>query len=196
MRWLSLIFKNRYCTYNYKRPSFLRQFLDGLTTPKMDLSLTTSKEYFFLGEKIEGKIVLKANEYVEVEQTVVQLSCMEHGRVLLYNKKITHSLGYNLSSGETRQISCDFNIPFTSRPTIKSVDDNVDWWLEVSVWCKERQPLRQLFEIQVAKPQSNQISSILQKEVMTEREIIYCRHCGTKNNARSLHCTHCNAPQY
>lgn len=35
---------------------------------------------------------------------------------------------------------------------------------------------------------------IIQKETITEVEVIYCRHFGTKNNARLARCAQCSAP--
>jgi hypothetical protein len=32
-----------------------------------------------------------------------------------------------------------------------------------------------------------------EREIIREVEIVYCRHCGTKNNARQTNCTNCNA---
>jgi hypothetical protein len=32
-----------------------------------------------------------------------------------------------------------------------------------------------------------------EREIVREIEVVYCRHCGTKNNARQTNCSTCNA---
>ncbi len=61
-------------------------------------------------------------------------------------------------------------------------------------YCKEcgnKLVLGELKPKRVSEPSS----SVIQKEtIITEIEVIYCTHCGTKNNARLTNCTHCQAP--
>jgi hypothetical protein len=43
-------------------------------------------------------------------------------------------------------------------------------------------------------PPPQQIAPVWkEREIIREIEIVYCRYCGTKNNARLLTCTKCNA---
>ncbi len=45
------------------------------------------------------------------------------------------------------------------------------------------------------KPVAQNVPTIIQKEtVITEIEVMYCSHCGTKNNARLTYCEHGHAP--
>ena len=207
----------------------LKKVKDGLTSPNMGFGLSVSKETYFLGEDIEGEIVLQPHEYVEVQQAIVKLSCDERvkktrqvkkrkqtydsdGNVYyseefvpeeywetaqLYNKALVYNLGYLVKAGDQRRTPFKINIPLTGRPTFNSVNSNVDWNLNVEVRSNGRRNLNKSYIIQIASApmsasQATQ-TSILQKETIREIEVIYCRYCGTKNNARSARCTQCGA---
>ena len=60
--------------------SFLKRItdaIDSMAYPDMEFSLSFSKDYYFLGDNVEGTIVFTPHEDVEVEQAVVQLTCVE-----------------------------------------------------------------------------------------------------------------------
>jgi hypothetical protein len=209
----------------------LKKVKNGLTSPNMSFAVLLPKETYFLGEDIEGAIVLQPNEYVEVQQALVKLSCIERVKktrqlkkskrtydsdrqeyvvteefvpeeywdtAQLYNKALVYNLGYYVNTGDNRRTPFKINVPLTGRPTFNSVNSNVDWNLSVELRSKGRRNLNQLYRVQVANvptppSQATQIP-IVQKETIREIEVIYCSHCGTKNNARSTHCAQCGAP--
>ena len=45
-----------------------------------------------------------------------------------------------------------------------------------------------------AELEEAQTHTIIQKETIREIEVVYCSHCGIKNNARSTYCSQCGAP--
>jgi len=210
----------------------LKKVKDGLTKPNMGFAIFGSKENYFLGEDIEGTIALEPHEYVEIQQAMVRLSCIENVKktrqikkskrsydyyrkayvtteeivpeeywdtAKLHDECLIYNLRFNIGAGENRQTPFKINIPITGRPTYNSIDSRVNWILSVEVKSKGRRSLHQSYTVQVANipPQTSpatQAPIFIQKETIREIEVIYCSHCGTKNNARSTFCTHCGAP--
>ncbi len=183
--------------------SFLKRItdaIDSMAYPDMEFFLVLSKQYYFLGDNIEGTITFTPHENLEIEQVKIKLTCVERiqrknqiKNATLYDDSQIIPLKFRIVSGMIKQTTFNLNVPFTGRPTFKSIEQNIDWSLALTIESKEKRSLQKSYTIQVAKPQPGQVPPIIQKETLTEIEILFCRHCGTKNNARSTYCCHCGA---
>jgi len=183
----------------------------------MNFAIELPKDTYFLGEDMKGNLALQPFERVEIERAVIRLSCVESVKEIrrvkqgdksydkeylktaqLYDRPLVFNYQPTLAinSGEVRRLPFNITVPLTGRPTYNSVNSNVDWSVSVELLPKGRKNLAQSYRIQVAAVPYGQTTQtpILQKETITEVEIIYCSHCGTKNNARTQYCTSCGAP--
>jgi len=195
----------------------LKRFMDSLTTPKMNYGIELPKETYFLGEEIEANLFFQPSEHVEIEKAIIRLYCVESVKEIkrvkegektydkeylntarLYDKPLTFDFQptFPIESGEVRRQPFKIVVPMTGRPTYNSVNSNVVWSIDVELQSRGRRNVARSYQIQVAvvpHPQATQ-TSVFQKETVTEIEIVYCSHCGTKNNARTQYCTSCHAP--
>ena len=199
------------CAFDGIKKGF-KKFKDSVTRPNMFIGLELPKDTYFAGEGFDGNIVLRPQEYVEIEKAVIRLYCIENVKKIkrvssingktsydkeyvdsatLYDKSFAHPLGCALRSGDIKKSPFKIEIPITGRPTYHSVNSNVDWGISLEVFPIGRISLIQSCSIQIGQGSS---SPVVQKETIREIEVIYCSHCGTKNNARASNCISCSAP--
>jgi len=117
----------------------------------------------------------------------------------LHKDSVVCDLNCAMNVGSTRQEPFALSVPLTGRGTFRSINHNVDWSLDLKIESKGRRDLNKSYTIQVAAnplPNNNsmQMPVFIQKETTTEVEVVYCRYCRQKNNARSLYCNKCGAP--
>jgi ribosomal protein L40E len=186
-----------------------KKIKESLTSPGMSIGLELPKDAYFAREELDGNIVVAPHEYVEIDRAVIELYCVENVKkikrvssgnssydkeyvdtAILYDRYFSYLLGCALKSGDKKITPFKIAMPITGRPTYHSVDSNVDWGLSLEVFPIGRRSLTQSYSIQVAQGSP---APIVQKEIIREIEVIYCSHCGTKNNARASNCSRCGA---
>lgn len=199
--------------------------LDGfarkLTPPKISLTLKFDKDYYTLGENIEGELNLYSDEDVDVDEVRCELLCVESvktvkyvgatipsrsGRIepsvmvpretwesaILYSTKAILSGPTHIARGSMEKYRFKIGIPITLKPTYKSVDRKVVWTIKGVVAVKGRPDAKSsTVELQIAQPTVQ--PTIREREVVREIVVAPCRYCGTLFPITETTCPNCGA---
>jgi len=177
------------------------------------IELTAQKTEYCLGDQISGTVKITSQEEFAVNQAVVCLSCNE-------NLKKTRVSGTQYGtfqsdywdSGVIFSTFCKlFEASFipqgfvatynyslatstAAKETFYSVDHYVKWFLNARLEIKDRPNLQTLtYEIQVVRPQINQSTPTIMKEVNREIVLIPCQYCSGLMPQTAIFCPNCGA---
>ncbi|MDI9619299.1 MAG: hypothetical protein QFX33_00540 [Candidatus Nezhaarchaeota archaeon] len=193
--------------------SFLRKLAEKVTPPKVNLALNLKKDVYFLGENLEGELVVSSNDDFNADEVRCEFQCVEAARVqrrfydstskrevvrdvwetaTLYSARPSLSGPVHMSRGFTQSYPFSIGIPITMKPTYKGVDRRVTWTIKGVVAVKNRpDATTKALEVQVAQPATTPI--IKEKEVIKEVVMIPCKYCGTLFPQTESTCPHCGA---
>jgi hypothetical protein len=187
--------------------------------PKATLNLTAEKNgQCNLGEQLKGKVNLCSDEEFDVKQLIVQLTCSEtvkqtgigvrislipiqnvstYNNVEIYRDNHVLFGAARIPKGFAGTYSYAINIPAGAKETHYSEDHSVKWLLSSILEAVNRPYVQTpIYEIQVARPQTNQAPTIMMKEIKeTTREIvlIQCSYCAGLMPQTSIFCPNCGA---
>ncbi|MEM2341832.1 MAG: hypothetical protein QXX94_04995 [Candidatus Bathyarchaeia archaeon] len=185
-----------------------------ITPPKVSLSLNLSKSTYFLGENIEGELIVSSNEDFDADEVRCEFKCDESMKVqkriydpalkrevlrdvwetaTLYSVKPCLSGPMHISKGFTGKFPFSINIPITMKPTYKGVDRRVTWSIKGVVAVKGRlDAVSDTVEVQVAQPAAAPV--VKEREIIV-REVVMvpCKYCGTLMSQTETVCPHCGA---
>ncbi len=188
-----------------------------LTPPKIRLTLKLGKDYYALGENLEGELQLSSDEEVDVEEIRCELTCVEAVKTVryvearvgrsgspvmvptetwqsatLYSTKIVLSGPTHISKGFTDSYRFKVSIPITLKPTYKGVDRRVTWTIK-GVAAVENRPdaTSNTVELQIIQPAAPPV--VKEKEIVREIVVAPCKYCGTLFPVTETTCPNCGA---
>jgi hypothetical protein len=193
--------------------AFLKKLKDKLTPPRATISLTLNKSSFALGENVEGTLSVSSDEEFDAAEIRCEIQCIEEAKKIkrvydemhrreierqvmesatLYSAKPKVSGPLHLAKGFAQTFPFSINIPVGLRPTYKSIDSKVTWFIKGVVAVDGRPDLTSsTIEIQVTQPSAAPI--IKEKEIIREVVMIPCKYCGTLMPQTSTICPNCGA---
>ncbi len=194
-------------------PKWLSGIFSSPAPPKVKIDLTAQKTQYVLGEKIAGDFKIVSDEEFDVTQAIVWLTCKED---IKKSRTIGNQYGIQQSeywdSGVTYSTSCvlfgavhipmgfraaypySLAIASAAKETIYSVDHYVKWFLCGALELRSRPKIQTtVYEVQVGRPQINQGSNIVMKEVEREIVLIPCSYCNSLMPQTVLFCPNCGA---
>ncbi|MCS7114083.1 MAG: hypothetical protein N3F10_04665 [Candidatus Bathyarchaeota archaeon] len=191
--------------------SFLKKLSEKVTPPKVNLTLNLKKDFYYLGEKLEGELVLSSDDDFDADEIRCELTCVESAKVQkrIYNPNLKHEMPIetwetatlysakpclsgpiHVSKGFTCSFPFSIALPVTMKPTLKGVDRKVSWSIKGVVAVKGRpDATSRTVEVQVAQPPTAPIT----KEVIREVVMVPCKYCGTLFPQTEITCPHCGA---
>jgi hypothetical protein len=192
--------------------SLLKRIKEKITPPKASISLKFNKNYFELGENIEGTVTVFSDEDFECKEIRCEITCTEAVKRLkrrydekikreieeefwesatLYSERSVVSGPMRITKGYRGVFQAAINIPAGGRPSYKSVDRRVTWTAKSVIAIEGRPDVTSgTLEIQVVQPSTTVIK---EKEVIREVVMIPCRYCGTLMPQTTATCPHCGA---
>lgn len=193
--------------------SFIKKLAEKVTPPKTNITLSLSKNTYFLGEDIEGELIVSSDEEFNADEVRCELQCIESAKVQkrIYDPALKHEVTrevwetatlfsvkpilsgpIHISRGFTSKFPFKINIPITMKPTYKGIDRRVVWSIKGVIAVKGRpDAVSQALEIQVAQPSSAPI--IKEKEIVREVVMIPCKYCGALIPQTETTCPYCGA---
>ena len=164
-------------------------------------------------EQIKGTIRICSEEEFEATQAVVWLTCNENIKKIqnlgiqfgpIQGSYLENAIIYQTSSvlfgaarvpkGYDATFPYALNISSAAKETLYGIDHNVTWLLYAVLLSKDRPNVQTIFyEIHVARPQVNQSSPIIMKEVTREVVLIPCAYCSGLMPQTSIFCPNCGA---
>ncbi len=194
-------------------PKWLSNIINPPGPPKAKIELNVNKPQFFLGENLTGGIRISSDEEFDVTRAVVWLSCNENLKKtrVIGNQYGTQQVEY-WDNGVIYTTSCvlfgssrvpagfEASYPFSlvvscaAKETTYSVDHYVKWFLYAVLDVVGRPKVQTIgYEVQVGRPQVNQSSSTVVKEVQREVVLIPCSYCSGLMPQTSVFCPNCGA---
>lgn len=192
--------------------SFFKSIKNRLTIPKANISLKLNKTSFALGENVEGTLTISSSEDIQATEIRCEIECVEEAKRMkqvydqglrtyvqkqvnesatLYSGKPNVSGPLKMNNGYTGSFSLSTNIPAGGRPTYKSVDDNIAWFMKGVIAIDGRPDVTSTkTEIQVLQ-QSAAPAGPVTKEVIREVVLIPCKYCGALMQQTETACPHC-----
>ncbi|MEM3665542.1 MAG: hypothetical protein QW222_00490 [Candidatus Bathyarchaeia archaeon] len=193
--------------------AFLKKLKDKLTPPKATISLTLNKSSFALGENVEGTLSVSSDEEFDATEVRCEIQCVEEAKktkrvydealrreierqvmesATLYSAKPKISGPLHLTKGFAQTFPFSINIPIGGRPTYKSIDSKVTWFMKGVIAVDGRPDVTSsTLEIQVTQPSATPV--IKEKEIIREVVMIPCKYCGTLTPQTSIECPNCGA---
>lgn len=193
--------------------SFIKKFVEKVTPPKANLTLSLNKNTYFLGEDLEGELVVASDEEFDADEVRCELQCIESAKVqkwiydpaqkrevmreswesaTLYSVKPILSGPIHMWRGFNSRFSFKISIPITLKPTYKSIDRRVVWTIKGVLAVRGRpDAVSQVIEVQVAQPPATPI--IKEKEIVREIVMIPCKYCGMLMPQTETTCPNCGA---
>lgn len=192
---------------------FLKKLTEKVTPPKVSLKINLNKNTYFLGENLEGELIVSSDEDFNAEEIRCEFQCVEAAKVqkrfydqalkreviretwetaTLYSAKPCLSGPINIARGFTDKFPFSIAIPITMKPTSKGIDRKVTWSIRGVVAVKGRPDATSpTLEVQVAQPAAAPV--IKEKEVIREVVMVPCKYCGTLFPQTETICPHCGA---
>lgn len=193
--------------------ALFRKIKDKLTPPKANISMIFNKNSFVLGENVEGALSLFSNEEFDAKEIRCEIQCIEEVKRIkrvydeayrreverqitesatLYSAKPIVSGPLHITKNLKQTFPFSINLPIGGRPTYKSIDSKVTWYIKGVVAVDGRPDATSpTMEIQVAQPSATPI--IKEKEIIREVVMVPCKYCGTLMPQTSIECPHCGA---
>lgn len=196
-------------------------FTKKLTPPKIRLTLKLDKDYYTLGEKLEGELQLSSDEDVDIDEVRCELLCVESiktvkyvearasarpGRTepsimvptetwesaVLHSARVVLSGPMHIARGFTESYRFKMGIPITLKPTYKGVDRRVVWTVKGVVAVKGRPDAKSdTVELQIVQPAAP--PTVREREVVREIVVAPCKYCGTLFPITESKCPNCGA---
>lgn len=195
--------------------SFFKKIVQKITPPNVDISLKLSKSTYYLGDKLEGELLISSSEDFEADEIGVELECVETAKALryvydpsrkrevpmeawesakLYSAKVPLAGKLHISNGFKGDYPFSVEIPITLKPTYKGVDRKVTWTIKGVVAVKGRpDATSRAIEVQVAQPPAAPV--VKEREVIKEVVMAPCKYCGTLFPVTEKFCPRCGAPR-
>lgn len=191
--------------------SFFKSIKNRLTAPKANISLKLNKTSFTLGENVEGTLTISSSEDIQATEIRCEIECVEETKRMqqvydaglrtyvqkqvnesatLYSGKPTLSGPLKMSNGYTGSFPLSTNIPAGGRPTYKSVDDNIAWFIK-SVIAIDGRPDVTSTKTEIVVLQQSAPAGPVTKEVIREVVLIPCKYCGALMQQTETECPHC-----
>jgi len=193
--------------------SFLRKFKQALTSPGARVSLSFGKSSFVLGENVEGTLTVVSDEEFEAKEIRCEFQCVEEAKktkqeydasvgrevskevtesATLYSAKPAVCGPLHITKGFSQTFPFSVNVPVGGRPTFKSIDSRVSWFIKGVIAVEGRPDVTsQTMEVQVSAPSAAPV--IKEKEVIREVVMIPCKYCGALMPQTDTVCPHCGA---
>ncbi|MCS7113423.1 MAG: hypothetical protein RMJ00_04115 [Nitrososphaerota archaeon] len=196
-------------------------FAKKLTPPKIRITLKLGKDYYTLGESVEGELQLSSDEDVDVDEVRCELLCVESvktvkyvgarvparsGRIepsvtvptetwesaILHSAKVVLSGPMRIARGFTESYRFRIGIPITLKPTYKGVDRRVTWTVRGVAAVKGRPDAKSdTVELQIVQPAAP--PTVREREVVREIVVAPCKYCGTLFPVTEVTCPNCGA---
>jgi len=193
--------------------SFFKKLREGLTSPKARVSLQFNKNSFVLGESVEGSLTVASDEEFDAKEIRCEFQCVEEARKMkqVYDPAVKHEVTrevqesatlysakpavcgpMHMSRGFSQTFPFSVNIPVGCKPTFKSIDSKVSWFMKGVIAVDGRPDVTgQTMEVQVSAPSAAPV--IKEKEVIREVVMIPCKYCGSLMPQTDTVCPHCGA---
>ncbi len=153
-------------------------------------SLQESIELYFVGKGLRVTNFRVSDVYLtqvfKKEMSTRSLNIGINGTPMDF--KVMIGIGTRIDNLRSQQPSFG-EISFSDRVILGSLRIEGDFWDFVTT---KVELMRNTFELERAKA-TDSLQHYKERETVREIEVVYCSHCGTKNNARSIYCSHCNA---
>ncbi len=188
---------------------FLKKLGEHLTAPKADANLQLLEQFVVIGDNLEGTFTVMPHETIDTDEVRCELNCIETAQVLrneydpvakrmvarmvtetrtLYQANAICSPATQLINGVSRSFKLSTNIPFGSRPTFASINDNVEWQIKGVVAVHGRPdlttPTIQFQVIPASERPANQAPKI---------RLVNCEYCQAAMPETTLACPNCGA---
>ncbi len=200
--------------------SFLKAFKNKLTAPKATIIMKYNKSSYSLGDNIEGTMTVSSSEDFDATEIRCEIQCVEEAKKTkreyverlkvyvdreymdsqtLYSAKPALSGATKINNGYNTSFPLNINIPAGGRPTFRSVNGKVAWYLKGVIAVDGRPDVTSsTSEIQVVQP--TVAPTIVQaapatvvKEVIKEVVMIPCKYCGGLMPQTDTACPRCGA---
>jgi hypothetical protein len=198
--------------------SFFKALKNKVTAPKATVQLKLSKSSYSLGENVEGTLAVSSSEDFAVTEIRCEIQCVEEAKKMkrvydqnrhiyidrefvesatLFAAKPTVSGPLTLNNGYAGTFPINMNIPAGARPTFKSVDGRVTWFVKGVIAVDGRPDVTSsTSEIQVVQPAAASVTvaaAPVIKEVVREVVMIPCKYCGGLMPQTQTSCPNCGA---
>ncbi|XHH10156.1 MAG: hypothetical protein ACFCUE_05880 [Candidatus Bathyarchaeia archaeon] len=180
-----------------------------MTTPKADADLQLSEPYVVIGDCLEGTLTVNPHETIDADEVRCEIDCIETARVLrtdfdpvakrMVTRQVTETRtifqanpvcnpATQLINGVSRTFKLSVNIPVGSRPSLTSINDNIEWKIKGVVAVNDRPDLTtrtlQLQVISESQRPQNQVPKV---------RLVNCEYCQTAMPETVLACPNCGA---
>jgi hypothetical protein len=204
--------------------SFLRGLKNRITPPKATLTLRLNKASYALGENVEGSLNISSQEDLDAKELRCEIQCVEDARrikrvydeglhvyvdrqvqesAVLYAGKPNVAGPLKLTQGFTATFPVNISIPASGRPTYRSIDNKVAWFIKGVAAVDGRPDITSgTIEVQVLQPTVTvttgatnvpmQAAPVV-KEVVREIVMIPCKYCGGLMPQTQTVCPSCGA---
>ncbi len=106
-------------------------------------------------------------------------------------QKFQVTIGKEVYLKDIRQLSTLSELTLMDNLLLGELRFEPDLWTFIETQVKLKRNTMGLQRHSISSPSYHVV-----KEITREIEVFYCKHCGTKNNARLVKCQHCNATLY
>lgn len=103
-------------------------------------------------------------------------------------QKFQVTIGKGTCLRDIRQLRTHSELKLTDNLLLGELRFEPDLWTFIETKAELKRNTAELQRRTIPSPPYQ-----IMKEITREIEVIYCQHCGTKNNARLVKCQHCNA---
>ena len=191
--------------------SFLKRIKDKLTPPNATVVLKLDKDFFALGETINGTLTVASQGDFAATEVRCEILCTEEAkrRRRVYDERLRHEVERevwesatlysakpavkgptNMYNGYSGNFPISVNIPAAGRPTFKSVDNKVVWSIKGVIAVDGRPDVTsRAVELQVVEPTKAQAVAAVPREV----PMIPCEYCKGLIPKTETTCRHCGA---
>lgn len=188
---------------------FLKKLGQRLTVPKADADLQLSEEYVVVGDCLEGTITVTPHETIDADEVRCEIDCVETARVLrtdydpvakrMVTRQVTETRtifqanpvccsATQLINGVSKSFKLSCNIPIGARPSLTSINDNIEWKIKGVVAVNDRPDLTtRTIQLQVI-PESQR-----PKAQAPKIRLFNCEYCETAMPETILACPNCGA---
>jgi len=192
---------------------FLKRFTNKLTSPDASVQLRIANYSVSLGDNLQGTLSVSSKEDFETTEIRCEIACVEQAKVIkevydaalkrsipqvvnesavIYSAKPALSGPSHFTSGETRAIPVNINIPAGARSTYAGVDRRVTWTIKGVVAVDGRPDrITETSEIQVVAPTVQ--AAAMQREVVRTVVMIPCKYCQGLMDQTLTVCPNCGA---
>ena len=187
---------------------FLGKLKEKVTPPNVHVSVTLKKQFFSIGENLEGTVQILPGEEVECDEIRCEIACTERVRRVrrVYNQSLKREVEQEVwdsavlfsskpqLSGPTRLpqgvvLSLPFSVPIPPHlpPSLKTLDRRVEWSLKGVVAVKGRpDATSKTLELVVVQREPTW---------QPQQATVTCKYCGTVYSQSLDRCPNCGAPR-